>query len=306
MTTLRTRVKDALRTVLPERTFERLDKGVDLARYEAWRRSWARSHGLPTRPRGTLLFHPHLPTEWHVAWKMSAACGYRITDDPAADVDAVIRWNDTTWWEPDAALLELAERLPVVNLRSSDISKSRVNAVFAEVFGYDLGVDPTRYEGPMVAKSEANATHDGVIVTGPLAAAEPDVSYQLLVDNHVDGRPDLVEVWRTPLLGGEVPLVYRKVRPVHERLTDAAQDITIHAPDEVYSPEELDRLRRFAEAFDLDLGEADVLRHTDGRIYLVDANNTPWGPPRQLDAAGKQRAVEVLAPAFQRLLDRLA
>ncbi|MFP5310006.1 MAG: hypothetical protein ACLGIR_10575 [Actinomycetes bacterium] len=299
---IKQRVKAGLEAVLPDAAFERLDQAVDLQRHERWRRAWAREHGLPTVPVGTVLFHPNLPTEWHIAWKLTAAAGYRITNDPTDDVVAAFRWFDTTVWESDDVLADLAARVPVVNLHCEDISKSRVNEVFAATFGYELGVDPTTHEGPMVAKSEENATHDGVVLTGPIAAREPGVSYQRLVDNHVAGDPGTVEVWRTPLVAGEVPLVYRKQRPVAERLTNASFGIEVHEPADVYSAEELGRLAAFAHAFHLDHGEADVLRDTDGRIYVVDANNTPWGPPRALDEAGSRRAVEVMAPRFGALL----
>ncbi len=299
-------VKGALEKALPEAAFERLDRGVDMARYEAFRRRWARSAGNPTKARGTILFYPRLPTEWHSFWKLAAATNHHITDDPAADgIVAAIRFYDRTDWVPDEALRAVAKRLPVANLECNDISKSHVNDVFAETFEYELGVDPLTHDGTMVVKSEENATHDGRFVEGPIGEREPEMSYQRYVNARPEEGADHIVVLRTPIVGADIPLVYRKYRTLEHQLSNEKFRVTMHATDEVYSEEERAQILAFCAAFNLDLGEIDVLRDLhDGRIYIVDANNTPWGPPRGMPEADERRAIELQVDAFQRLLDR--
>ena len=55
---------------------------------------------------------------------------------------------------------------------------------------------------------------------------------------------------------------------------------------------------RFARALGIDYGELDILRdRDDGRIYIVDVNNTPFGPPNHLPWSDSRRAVRRLAHA---------
>jgi glutathione synthase/RimK-type ligase-like ATP-grasp enzyme len=69
---------------------------------------------------------------------------------------------------------------------------------------------------------------------------------------------------------------------------------------DVLSPEEVERIIRFCRRMGLDYGELDVLRHRDdGRIYIVDVNTTPWGPPIQLSTQGKRAALLKLATTFK-------
>jgi hypothetical protein len=51
---------------------------------------------------------------------------------------------------------------------------------------------------------------------------------------------------------------------------------------------------------DLDYGELDLLRDRgDGRIYVVDVNSTPWGPPNHISEDQSRIAVARMASAFR-------
>jgi len=64
-------------------------------------------------------------------------------------------------------------------------------------------------------------------------------------------------------------------------------------------PDEVERLLQFCEAIGLDYGELAVLRDNgDGRIYVVDVNNTPDGPPNDLPDADAEVALQRMADAF--------
>jgi len=44
-----------------------------------------------------------------------------------------------------------------------------------------------------------------------------------------------------------------------------------------------------------------VLRHNaTGKIYVIDVNNTPYGPPSGMKANESKRAVEILSKAFNK------
>jgi len=51
----------------------------------------------------------------------------------------------------------------------------------------------------------------------------------------------------------------------------------------VLSEEEADRVQRFCRGMGLDYGELDAVRDaSSGRLYVVDVNNTPFGPPAKV------------------------
>ena len=297
-------VKGRLGDALPQDVTDRLKRARKLARYEKERLTWARRGIGEVRPIGTLLFWPDLPTHWHVIWKLAASNGYRITDDPSADVVAAVRFIDQTIWEPDEVLLDVATRVPVLNLNCSDIGKSVVSEANLRAFGRQLGVDPLTHKGTIVVKSEANATHDGVLVEGPITEIDPEMSYQRLIDNRLEDR-GLFEVIRTPVIDGHVPLIYRKLRGGDNRLDNGYDDAQRHETSEYLNEEELAGIARFVQEMHMDHGEIDVLRDIagDGQIYVVDANNTPWGPPRFLDETQRREAVGHMAPYFRRMIE---
>jgi hypothetical protein len=148
----------------------------------------------------------------------------------------------------------------------------------------------------MVDKSEINAAHDGRIVQGPIERV-PGRSYQKLIDNQIDGG--LVEDLRTCTVNGEPVLVFLKRRPLARRFANENVDVSWVRPEQVYTPAEIDLIRRFAQEIRLDWGGVDVLRNRkDGRIYIVDANKTDMGPPVALPLGQKLRATRLLARAF--------
>ena len=56
----------------------------------------------------------------------------------------------------------------------------------------------------------------------------------------------------------------------------------------------------FAKKMNLDYGEFDVLRDLDDKkIYIVDVNNTPFGPPSNISGSEGKKAISILAKAFR-------
>ncbi|HYA79277.1 MAG TPA: hypothetical protein VED19_02060 [Candidatus Nitrosopolaris sp.] len=257
------------------------------------------------RPRKTILFFPERPNSDSVAYKLCAVLGFAITNNPRRRFDVAFKLKDTTFC--DAA--ELQGLSPgarkIINARSLDISKHAVARAFAEVFGYAVEVEPTRYGGRLVEKSNRNATHDGRERQGPLAlnAVRPECVYQKVIDNASDKNGFVLD-HRVPVHGDRIPLVYLKYRPIETRFSNVNTFVKLAEPEAVLSPKELDTLLLLARKMGVDYGEFDVLRDKDGRIYVVDINNTPNGPPNGLPALGSKWALERLAKSFNRLLDQ--
>ena len=225
-----------------------------------------------------ILFGPDYPDkEFYSLALIIHQLGWTVTSDPSSDFDFAMVWSDQTWVEPPAFFPAVALSKPVLNLRCTDISKSRLEQVFEEVFGYGSFIDPTRDTGRCVEKSEENAVGGGRVVDCPLPRRELGRVYQRLIDSEQDG----VQIeYRTPVILGEIPLVKVWHRepprgPVHERRwlgtfpTETGR---------VFTDDECRRILELAARLGMDYGELDILRcKHSGRLYVIDANKTPSG-----------------------------
>lgn len=246
-----------------------------------------------------VLFYPERPASMHyVLWKMCAVLGLRATQELSPRTALTVLWKDATFIKASEAALPV-KSAPIINATCLDISKTNVSRHFSAVFGYSCDVDPFNYYGPCVEKSDENARHDGHIVTAPVPRRRADAVYQRVINNVVQG--DLVEDIRVPVINGIVPFVYLKYRPTAIRFDSSRNNIVRLCPaEEALSAEEIRNIGKFAASIGLDYGELDVLRdRDDGRIYIVDANNTPTGPSYRLPSAELRRAVNILALAFR-------
>ncbi len=249
------------------------------------------------RARPRVLFYPELPRPQTVVYRVCAALGYSITNDPRKPADLVLKWEPATRSAAFAPLDDLARNQRVVNRLCNDISKERVNDAFAEAFGYPLAVDPLTHDGPCVEKSDDNALHDGRIVSCPIPERRIGYVYQRLVDNRT-GDSHVVDL-RLPVIGSTLPFVYLRSRPVDRRFRSGNESVEMAHVYGIFDREEVLAILRFCQLLQLEYGELDILRdRADGRLYVVDANNTPYGPPSGIGARDSERAVQLLAAAF--------
>ncbi len=259
-------------------------------KFRYWNRRFAGT------PRATIFFYPHVPAVRSLMYKMCHALGYAMTARADAPADIFFNWEDTTRRQSYDVLKRLSGSHAVLNLRCADISKSQVERVHAKTFGYHPGIDPLTHRGPCLKKSDINALHDCVIVQCPIAQREPGYVYEKLIDN-TNAEGTALDM-RVPIFGSIVPFCYVKAWPAEKRFVNYSST-TLHETRELLSDDEVTRLLGFAREMGMDYGELDVLRDRhDGRIYVVDANNTPDGPPRHLSAADYELALARAARAF--------
>ncbi len=186
------------------------------------------------------------------------------------------------------------------NFECLDISKSKVAKVFEEVFGYNLAVDPAKFTGHMVCKSEHNGAHDGHIITGPVTPREGWV-YQRVINNATnDGT---VADLRCPTVRGRIPLIFIKERPIDQRFANFNSRCRLSTPEAHFSAKELDLLSQFCKKMKLDWGGLDVLRDKEtNRLYIVDVNKTDMGPPLALPMKDKLKSTDILAHAVRDII----
>ena len=230
-------------------------------------RYWKRRRSKDWRP-ATVLVYPQRLLSRSALYKICKFLGLKITRK-LGPADIVIDWTDATYRSSHP---ELARFGKVINLRATNISKTNVQRIQAEVFGYATAIDPLTYRGPCLRKSDVNALHDGVIVQCPIEKLESGFVYEKLIDNMTSaGALDM----RVPIFGSILPLVYHKTRSLEARFLKF-HSAKLRETDDVLSRDEQAKILRFCQELGLDYGELDVLRDNgDRRIYVVDANNTP-------------------------------
>ncbi len=247
----------------------------------------------------TILFYPEYPSKKTLVFAICRHQGYNITTDLHRRCDLALAWENTTWRPEYPELRDTAAHVRVLNLACRDISKKHLGETFEQVFGYPLTVDPLHHQGECVQKDDRNASKTGKIVSAPLSGPVPGCSYQRLVNNILDdGR---CEELRTLIIGGRIPLVAVRLKLIADRFRSQWDEVYLRETDEIFPAAEQENITRFCERSGLDWGELDILRdRDDGRIYIVDVNNTPWGPPSALPESARRAVVRRLAEVFAR------
>ena len=273
-------------------------------------RIFAQTFSILFLNRKKVLFYPDRPAPLFVIYKIFLSLGFHLTTNPSEHCDIAVKWRNTIgtgnpFFPPEAALEELAHNrrdLKILNMNCNDVSKKRVSAVFEEIFGYSTSVDPGIYSGKCVMKSNWNGLHVGEIIDCPTEVRKEGFVYEKLINNEVGNG--LVQDIRVPIFRKTIPFVYLKFRPVHERLVDRCHTLskTVMAEvSELLTEEEVEKINQFCEKIGLEYGEIDILRDRDNqKIYIVDVNNDPFGPPSPISGDYSSTAIVRLTQAFEK------
>lgn len=214
----------------------------------------------------------------------------------ATDSACFLFWNPWSRLDP-AAFRALTGGRPLINGSGFNCAKTLVQQRFFEVAGYPLAVDPCTFSGPMVRKSETNALHDGLVLQGPLDIKDcsPGFVYERLVDNRFG--PSVLSV-RVTITRTVSECCYLKTSKLEDRFDNLTGSWL--APTEIlFDRSEVQLIESFCQAMLLDFGQVDVVRdNASGRIYVVDANNTPYGPSDTMSESHVERALSTLAGDF--------
>lgn len=213
---------------------------------------------------------------------------------------ALIRWGLVAQADRD----RIPAGVAVLNDTHLDTDKANVEEKFSEVAGYGSIVDPRQTTGLAVLKSKMNARHDGRVVQLPIDGYDTkDLICQRLVNNTLDDH--VVDI-RIPFVCGNPLSAYVKFRDRGRRFDNSNAHVRMLAPPEVLTDGEIALCQRFCRVMGLDYGELDILRDgKEGRIYIVDANDTPAGPPKTLPAAERELALRLIAMGFRRHVFKL-
>ena len=157
---------------------------------------------------------------------------------------------------------------PVINGRLNDVTKSNVDKVFTEVFGYSSFIDPLKYPERYVRKSELQGDKSGRVFSENQKPRSGFV-YQRLINNVVNGyRID----YRVYVINQEIVWIREKWK---NRIIEPGL-IKSRPAHEAFSYEERRKILDFCEVIGMDYGELDILREdAKGKLYIVDVNDIP-------------------------------
>ena len=107
---------------------------------------------------------------------------------------------------------------------------------------------------------------------------------------------------RIPIVSKALDFVYIKLRSIDERFKNTTVDTKTKNIHEILKEEEIELINEYCFRLKLEYGELDVLRDTkDNKIYVVDVNNTPQGPPANTSKKDSTFALQKLASALEKL-----
>jgi|SRR5690554_1507854 len=253
---------------------------------------------LNGKKANTILFYPEYPHKRTIIYKILKHLKYNITSNPKHKFDLAFYWEDATFRKGEN-IFKNYDANKIINLNCKDISKEKISAVFEEVFEYGLNINPEEYSGDCVKKNNLNAKHDGIKVKCPVERTDGFV-YQKIINNKIND--ELVMDIRTPVLKGIIPFVFLKYKKINDRFTNDLYKSEIAGTNQYLTKDEEKNISVFCKRLNLDYGELDVLRNKDdGRIYIVDVNYTPWGPPAKLSDEENRMAVIRMSEAFKKI-----
>jgi len=256
------------------------------ARRAMHRRRAERAPGLGLR----VAFVPEMPLGRHLAYQLCVRLDAPLA--PPADADVVIYWQDITVRSRRPAVVGPR----AINAGVEDISKRRVHELHRAVFGYGLEPEPDAVL--VLEKSDLNSQHDGEVRARPSGA--PGRVVERLIDTRFSAT--VVAEQRAVIMGDRVVLVTAHFEMRH-RFKEPALLSIVASVDESFSAAEQERLVAFCRAGGADYADLDVLRdRATGRLYVVDFNPTPAGPPRRLLPADRARWWHELEEGWRELL----
>ena len=244
-----------------------------------------------------IITYPDYPSKRTTIYKIAKQLGYRLSNKPFDQPAVLLFFEDkTTKFAAQSDYLQSQKN--VMNIHCTDISKVKVDEVHQAVFSYNTFVDPRTHQGKAVLKSDENAMHDGKVIDCPYHDAQKGQVVQVVIDNTVDAHT--VMDYRVPVIGKALPLAYKKFKSMEKRFTNDVHLSELIDIDQFFSKEEQGLILKFAAAMKVDFAEFDVLRdNQSGKIYIIDVNTTPYGPPAELSKRDHQLAVERLTAAMK-------
>ena len=219
----------------------------------------------------TILFYPDIPYKGNKIGEWMNDLNISYHNHPDREYDLAFWWSVQTKHEFTEPHFRAWNRIDFINKKVLDVRKSVVDAYHRRIFGYGLKVDPFKVRGTIIAKSETQYDKSGKIIKAPIQDKEQGVFYQKLLDCRID--KDIIEEFRVCIFNSWAEIIIHKTIKCSDMFTNNV--ISSRIIDNPFSVHEIADIYSFCLSFGLEYGELDVLRDSDGKIYIVDVNNCP-------------------------------
>ena len=198
-------------------------------------------------------------------------------------------------------MYNFTKRLKFINYLLKDTSKDFVATSMEEHFGYTFKIDPKIFDGYCISKHNGNGTKSCFFLKCPINADEifDDHCYQKIINYSSKSDPNTLLELRVPIFKNIIPFVFFKTRNRGLRFTSKNKSMDIVPVTTHLSEKEAQDIIMYCQKIGLEYGEIDILRSDeDGKIYIIDVNNTPWWPPNKLGDVSRNIALNMMWNAW--------
>jgi hypothetical protein len=194
-------------------------------------------------------------------------------------------------------LFDFSRDLRFVNLFLVNTSKEFVAKSMEEHFGYTFKINPKTFNGYCIAKHNGNGTKSCFFLKCPINADEVfhDHCYQKIINYTSKTDSSTLYEIRVPIFKNIIPFTFFKTRNKGLRFTSKNRSMEIVPATAHLSEKECQDILSYCRNIGLEYGEIDILRSDDdGKIYIIDVNNTPWWPPNKLSDIDRNIALNMM------------
>jgi hypothetical protein len=122
-------------------------------------------------------------------------------------------------------------------------------------------------------------------------------SYNVYIDNTFE--KNFVIDYRIPFIGELSSFCYEKKSHISNRFALKNHSVKVLQTKNIFTSEELDKITFVCNLMKLDYGEIDCLIDVDTKkIYVIDINKTPTGPPKELSLKKKIDVIIAMSTSF--------
>lgn len=207
-----------------------------------------------------IYFYPDRPKPGHKILRIMARRGLE---------HGTLEDHDLRMWYSFKTVDDTPLLPQTINGGCRDVSKSRVDAIFREVFGYSMHVDPAKERA--LEKSEEQAAYKMRIVEPPTQPKGGHVYRRVIDTRHLSVDGTMHVDLRLPIFGSEIPFVALKER--RSLLSKKWQHVRFAPVSRYFDAHRVQKIKRFAAQFGADYADIDVLLEASGRMYIIDVNN---------------------------------
>lgn len=231
-----------------------------------------------------ILFYPEVPEPQTAIYQLCEYLDYQISNNQTEHFDVAIKCFDATFFS--ISLLEVLHeiRSEIINVRCLDLSRETVGEKFAEIFNYPFNLDPSKYTGKIIKRSNILGFDSPEILTAPckIKAPNQDFVYQKFIE--ANGT-----YFHTVICGDRLPIVIQ----ITENMAE------LKSTEKVFTSTEIKKIILVAKQLGIEFGAVEILRdQTNQKIYIVNAEDTVWRLPHILTEAQKKEVLEKISPLF--------